>query len=211
VSEQAQAGDLDGAWGFSRKNNARPCTAQTALWEPAWAHTKSRRSQQATSSSNAGGISRGKVVSHRIIEWLGLEGTLKTISFQPLCHEQGHLPLDQVAQSSIQPGLEHCRKGAPTASLGNQCQCLTTLMVKNFFLMPSLNLPSFSLKPSALVLSLQALVKKSLSSFLVGPFRYCKAAIRYPWSLLFSRLNSPNSLFIICSVLLREFLPLSSR
>jgi len=25
------------------------------------------------------------------------------------CHEQGHLPLDQVAQSSIQPGPEHCQ------------------------------------------------------------------------------------------------------
>jgi len=40
-----------------------------------------------------------------------LEGTLKIIWFQPLCHEQGHLPLDQVAQSSIQPGLEHCQAG----------------------------------------------------------------------------------------------------
>jgi len=40
-----------------------------------------------------------------------LEGTLKIIWFQPLCHEQGHLPLDQVAQSSIQPGLEHCQGG----------------------------------------------------------------------------------------------------
>jgi len=27
------------------------------------------------------------------------------------CHEQGHLPLDQVAQSSIQPGLEHFQGG----------------------------------------------------------------------------------------------------
>jgi len=25
------------------------------------------------------------------------------------CHGQGHLPLDQVVQSSIQPGLEHCQ------------------------------------------------------------------------------------------------------
>jgi len=40
-----------------------------------------------------------------------LEGTLKIIWFQPLCHEQGHLPLDQVAQSSIQPGLEHLQGG----------------------------------------------------------------------------------------------------
>ena len=46
---------------------------------------------------------------HRIIEWFGLEGTLKIIWFQPPCHGQGHLPLDQVAQSPIQPGLEHCQ------------------------------------------------------------------------------------------------------
>jgi len=40
-----------------------------------------------------------------------LEGTLKIIWFQTPCHEQGHIPLDQVAQSSIQPGLEHCQGG----------------------------------------------------------------------------------------------------
>ena len=45
------------------------------------------------------------------MEWFGLEGTLKIIWFQPPCHEQGHLPLDQVAQSSIQPGLERCQGG----------------------------------------------------------------------------------------------------
>jgi len=33
------------------------------------------------------------------------------IWFQPPCHEQGHLPLDQVSQSSIQPGLEHFQGG----------------------------------------------------------------------------------------------------
>lgn len=33
-----------------------------------------------------------------ITEWSGLEGTLQTIQSQPLCHNQGHLPLDQVAQ-----------------------------------------------------------------------------------------------------------------
>jgi len=50
-----------------------------------------------------------KFPGHRIIEWFGFEGTLKIIWFQPPCHEQGHLPLDQVAQSSIQLGLEHCQ------------------------------------------------------------------------------------------------------
>jgi len=64
-----------------------------------------------------------------------LEGTLKIIWFQPPCHEQGHLPPDQVAQSSIQPGLEHCQgEGAATASLGNLGQGLTTLIVKNVFI-----------------------------------------------------------------------------
>jgi len=51
------------------------------------------------------------ILNHRIIEWFGLEGTLKIIWFQIPCHEQGHLPPDQVAQSSIQPGLEHCQGG----------------------------------------------------------------------------------------------------
>jgi len=90
------------------------------------------------------------------------------------CHEQGHLPLDQVAQSSIQPGLEHCQGGASTASLSNLCQCLITLIVKNFFLISSLNLPSFSFKPLPLLLSLHALVK-SLSPMCLQVFNYFKA------------------------------------
>ena len=45
------------------------------------------------------------------MEWFGLEGTFKTIEFQPPFWRQGHLPLDQVAQSSIQPGLEHLQGG----------------------------------------------------------------------------------------------------
>lgn len=43
---------------------------------------------------------------HRIIKWVGLEETWKIIQFQLPCHGQGHLPLDQAAQSSIQPCLE---------------------------------------------------------------------------------------------------------
>jgi len=38
-------------------------------------------------------------LTSRIIEWFGLEGTLKLIWFQTPCHEQGHPPLDQVAQT----------------------------------------------------------------------------------------------------------------
>ena len=48
---------------------------------------------------------------HRITEWFGLEGTLKILQFQPPCRGQGHLPLDQVAQSPMQHDLEHFQGG----------------------------------------------------------------------------------------------------
>lgn len=44
-------------------------------------------------------------------------------------------------------------------SLGNLDQCLTMIIIKNFFLKPGLNRPSFILKPSALVLLPHALLK----------------------------------------------------
>jgi len=50
---------------------------------------------------------------HRIMESqnnLGLKGPLKVNWFQTTCNEQGHLALDQVAQSPIQPDLE-CFQG----------------------------------------------------------------------------------------------------
>ena len=42
-----------------------------------------------------------------IIEELEVKGTLRIIEFQTFCYRQGHLQLDQVAWSSIQPSLEH--------------------------------------------------------------------------------------------------------
>ena len=57
---------------------------------------------------------------HRIIEWFGLEGTFKGHLVQSPCSEQGHLQLDQAAQSPIQPDLIcfqgggiHCFSGQP--------------------------------------------------------------------------------------------------
>jgi len=70
--------------------------------------------------------------NHRIIEWLGLEGTFKII-FQPPTIGREHLPLYQVAQSLIQPGLE-CFQDAFTTSLGNLFHCLTTLTGVNLLL-----------------------------------------------------------------------------
>ena len=52
--------------------------------------------------------------NHRIIEWLGLEGSSRIIRLQPRCHWQGHQPLylllDQAAQGPIQRGLEHLQE-----------------------------------------------------------------------------------------------------
>jgi len=87
---------------------------------------------------------------NRIIEWVGLEGT---------CYGQGHLQLDQVAQSPVQPDPEHFPGLASTASLGNLFQCLTTCIIKNLFHTYNPNLPSFTLKLFPLVLLLQTLVK----------------------------------------------------
>ena len=46
----------------------------------------------------------------RIIEWFGLEGMFKDHLIPTPCYMQGHLPLDQVAHSPIQPGPE-CFQG----------------------------------------------------------------------------------------------------
>ena len=57
---------------------------------------------------------------YRIIESFGLEGTFKGHLAQPPCNEQGHLQLDQVAQSPVQPDLE-CFQGWGPHCLSGQC------------------------------------------------------------------------------------------
>ena len=108
--------------------------------------------------------------------------------------------------------LNTSREGASTTSLGNLFHCLTTLIVKNFFLLSKLNLPSFTFKSLPLVLSLPALVKKSISSFLASPLQVLKAAIRSAQNLLFSKLNNPSSLSLSsqerCSIPLLTFVAL---
>ena len=87
--------------------------------------------------------------------------------------------------------LNSFRDGASTTSLGTLCQCLTTLWVKNFFLIPHLNIPSFCLKLLSLVPLLLFLIK-SLSQI------SCRPPLgigRLQWNLL-SKLNNPNSLSI---------------
>ena len=77
----------------------------------------------------------GEVKYHRITISFELEGTLKGHLVQLPCNEQGHLQLEQVAQSPVQPDLE-CLQG--WASLDNLFQCLITLIVKIFVLISNL-------------------------------------------------------------------------
>jgi len=58
-----------------------------------------------------------------------LEGILKIIWFQAPCLEQGHLPPDQVAQSSMNLALNTAREGAARASLGSIWKWLPFQMV----------------------------------------------------------------------------------
>jgi len=75
-----------------------------------------------------------------IIESFQLEGVLKDHLVQLLYNGQGHLQLDQVAQSPMT--LNVSRNRASTTSLGNLFQYLTTLIGKHF-LISNLNLLFF--------------------------------------------------------------------
>lgn len=84
-----------------------------------------------------------KVEFFRLIEYLGLKGTFKGHPVQPPCNEQGPLLLDQVGQSPIQPDLECVQRRRIHPHSG---QPVPIIIVKNFFLMSSLNGRCFGLK-----------------------------------------------------------------
>jgi len=116
------------------------------------------------------------------------------IEFQPPCYVQGHQPLDEAAWSHIQSGLE-CLLGWGIHSLLGQPVplCHHPLCEK---LLPNIQPkpPCLNLKPFPLVLSLSTLANSYSPSCLYAPFKYRKAAMRSPWSLLFSKLNKPSCL-----------------
>jgi len=97
--------------------------------------------------------------NHGVKEWFGLEGTSQILQSQPpaMSRDPFHQPRLLPAPSNL--ALNPAREGAATASLGSLGQGITAFTVKNFFLLSSLNLPSFTLKPLCLVLSLHDLVK----------------------------------------------------
>lgn len=75
----------------------------------------------------------------RIIEWCMLEGMLKIIYFQTPWHGQGQQPLDWLLKSPSSLTFSTSRNGASRASLVSLFQCLTILIVKNFFLTSNFN------------------------------------------------------------------------
>lgn len=83
-------------------------------------------------------------------------------------------------------------KGTSTSSLGNLYQCLTTLIVENFFLIPNLKLPYCSLKPSPLV-SYNAYRCKKIPRFLADPIWVSKSCSKA--SLVCSPLQAQQSQF----------------
>jgi len=105
-------------------------------------------------------------LTHRLIEWVGLEGTLEIFWFQPPAISRDISHQTRVLRAPSSLALSPAREGAATAALGSLGQGLITLMGKNFFLIPHLNLPSFSLELFPLVLSLHPLVQSSSPSFL---------------------------------------------
>ena len=72
-----------------------------------------------------------------------------------------------------------------TTSLGSLFQCMTTLSVKNLFLISSLNLPCHSLTPFPQVLSLVTKENRSAPAPPLPLVRKLYIAMRSPLSLLF--------------------------
>jgi len=72
--------------------------------------------------------------------WVGR--TLRPSSSNPPATSRNKFLQLRLPRAPSNLALSTSRDGAPTASLGSLCQCLTTLWVNNFFLTAYLNLPS---------------------------------------------------------------------
>jgi len=68
-----------------------------------------------------------------------LERTLKAHLVQLPYNEQGHIQLDEALRAPSSLTLSACKDRASSTSLDNLFQCLTTLTIKNFFLISKLN------------------------------------------------------------------------
>jgi len=69
--------------------------------------------------------------------------------------------------------------------------------MKKFLLLSNINLPYLSLKLFPIVLSLSTLINSRSLSCLYAPFKFWKATIRSPQSLLSSKLNKHRSVTVV--------------
>ena len=108
-----------------------------------------------------------RLADHRIIGWERLlRSSVPTICPTPSCL------LNHISQSATSTHfLNTYRDGDSTASLGSLFQCLTTLSVKKFFLISSLNLPWCSLRSLPLILLLVTWEKRPTPASLQPSFR----------------------------------------
>lgn len=126
--------------------------------------------------------------NHRMVEWFVLEGT---------CHGHRCLPLDQVAQSLIQPCVEYVRgiqsiqnfsgKPVPVPPPPHSKEFPPNILSKP---------PIFQFKA---ILPYLVLVKKSLFISLIDSLQVLEGAPRSPQSLLFFSLNNLISLILSSS------------
>ena len=107
-------------------------------------------------------------------------------------HGQGCPPPAQAGQGPIQPSLEHHQGWGTHSSLGSNAGPHHPPSKKFLLILDSSNLsvPSLSLKPFPLVLSLSECVKSWCPSFLSAPFKYCNYIILQSQLLLPVRENS---------------------
>lgn len=121
--------------------------------------------------AQAKGCTLGVLVTLKIIDsqnlrmvWVGR--VLKIIWPKSLALSRDTFHSTWVARAPSNLAVNVSRDGTSTSSLGNPFQCLSTLIVKNFFFISNKNLPSFSLKPSSRLTT--CTVKKFLSVFPMG-------------------------------------------
>ena len=102
---------------------------------------------------------------------------------------QRHLLLDKVTQRPFQSDLEHYQGWGIHNLSGQHFSVFYHPIISNFFII-SKPIP-FQFKTIAHSHVSTGFDKKSIFIFLVS-LKYWEAATRSPWSLLFSRLNSPK-------------------
>ena len=112
---------------------------------------------------------------HRIREWLWLEETLKDHPVEPRCHGQGHLSLDHVTQSSVEPVFEHFQQwGIPSFS-GQPFPVPHHLHHHKILPFVQSTSTLFQFKTVAPCPIAAGLEKKSLSDFLASPLYIWRA------------------------------------